>query len=172
MGDLYRLQTSQRRLTIQPAAELERLSCLSAITQEAHCLTSGLTGRNARACPDESLIYEDKERGKEYTFPPGTSLSVPTLVVHTNESLFPNPWTFNPYRWVSPTSNPYATDTHPTKEHVERNDEMSELIARRRRSMLSFMRGLRACIGRHLANAEIAVFLSDDALGSRTVRDG
>ncbi|KAI0854976.1 cytochrome P450 [Xylaria cubensis] len=124
------------------AAELERLPYLSAIVQEAHRLTFGLTGRNARVCPDEPILYKDKERGQTYTFPPGTSLSVSTLVIHTDESLFPDPWTFDPDRWVPSNSASDATDM------------------RRRRSMLSFMRGPRVCIGRHLANAEIAVLLA------------
>ncbi|KAF2966238.1 hypothetical protein GQX73_g7361 [Xylaria multiplex] len=84
------------------AAELERLPYLSAITQEAHRLTFGLTGRNARVCPDEPITYKNKERGQAYTFPPGTSLSASTLVIHTDESLFPDPWAFDPERWVSP----------------------------------------------------------------------
>ncbi|KAI8623360.1 cytochrome P450 [Xylariaceae sp. FL1651] len=155
-----RTELGSRGFTIPTAvAELERLPYLSAITQEAHRLTFGLTGRNARVCPDEPLTYKDKERGNTYTFPPGTSLSVSTLVIHTDESLFPNPWTFDPDRWISATDSPDATDVYPTKEHVERHDEMSLLIARRRRSMLSFMRGPRICIGRHLANAEIAALL-------------
>ncbi|KAI1159306.1 hypothetical protein F5B18DRAFT_637278 [Nemania serpens] len=37
---------------------------------------------------------------------------------------------------------------------------MSLIISRRRRSMLSFMRGPRVCIGRDLANAEMAVVLA------------
>ncbi|KAI0544301.1 cytochrome P450 [Xylaria curta] len=142
------------------AAELERLPYLSAIVQEAHRLTFGLTGRNARVCPDESILYKDRERGQTYTFPSGTSLSASTLVIHTDESLFPDPWTFDPDRWVPLTSTSDAMNMYPDKEHIERDNEMAPQIVRRRRSMLSFMRGPRVCIGRHLANAEIAVLLA------------
>ncbi|KAJ3577087.1 hypothetical protein NPX13_g3484 [Xylaria arbuscula] len=155
-----RTELGSQRFTIPTAAaELERLPYLSAITQEAHRLTFGLTGRNARVCPDETLSYKDKNRGKEYTFPPGTSLSISTLVIHTDESLFPSPWTFDPDRWLSPTHVLDATGVNPNEEHVDKHDETPQPIARRRRSMLSFMRGPRICIGRHLANAEIAVLL-------------
>ncbi|KAI1152511.1 cytochrome P450 [Nemania diffusa] len=152
------------------AAERERLPYLSAIAQEAHRLTFGLTGRNARVCPDEAILYKDKKSGRTYTFPPGTSLSASTLVIHTDESLFPDPWTFDPGRWIQPTSTFDTTEIHPNKES---DDETSLLIGRRRRSMLSFMRGPRVCIGRHLANAEIAVPpRCYGMLGSGAVRNG
>ncbi|KAI8947359.1 cytochrome P450 [Xylaria longipes] len=144
--------------SIPTAAELESLPYLSAITQEAHRLTFGLTGRNARVCPDEPIVY--KKPGQSYVFPPGTSLSVSTLVIHTDESLFSSPWVFDPDRWLPATNAAAATDTSAIKEQKEGQDAASLLISRRRRSMLSFMRGPRVCIGRHLANAEIAVLLA------------
>ncbi|KAI0904518.1 cytochrome P450 [Ustulina deusta] len=149
--------------SIPAAAELERLPYLSAIAQEAHRLTFGLTGRNARVCPDKQIVYEHKKKpGQTSVFPPGTSLSVSTLVIHTDESLFPfpSPWVFDPVRWLPTTNTPDATDTSATKEQKEGQDAASLLVSRRRRSMLSFMRGPRVCIGRHLANAEIAVVLA------------
>ncbi|KAI1277295.1 cytochrome P450 [Xylaria sp. FL0933] len=143
------------------AAQLERLPYLSAIAQEAHRLTFGLTGRNPRVCPDESIVYQSKKDPEQtYIFPPGTSLSVSTLVIHTDESLFPNPWVFDPDRWLPATGTPATTETYATEEQKEEQDATSLLISRRRRSMLSFMRGPRVCIGRHLANAEIAVLLA------------
>ncbi|KUJ11258.1 putative Trichodiene oxygenase [Mollisia scopiformis] len=77
-----------------------------------------------------------KNETKTYTIPPGTSISVSTLLIHTNESIFPDPWKFEPERWTNA-------------------DEAT--LARRRRCMLSFMRGSRACVGMHLANAEMVV---------------
>ncbi|KAI2629785.1 cytochrome P450 [Hypoxylon sp. NC1633] len=148
------------------AAQLERLPYLSTIMQEAHRLTFGLTGRNPRVCPDETVVYaHDKDPRQTYSFPPGTSLSVSTLVIHTDESLFPSPWHFDPDRWLTTsTDNPkglaptdLVTDEEPGEEE---QDATSSLVSRRRRSMLSFMRGPRTCIGRHLANAEMAVLLA------------
>lgn len=120
--------------------QLEQLPYLSGIIQEAHRLTFGLTGRNPRVCPDEALVFsQSAPNGKTYSFeiPAGTSLSTSTLLVHTNESIFPDPWRFEPERWV------------------DSGDGAS--LARRRRSNLSFMRGPRSCIGMHLTNAEMAV---------------
>ncbi len=105
-------------------------------------------------------VSPKKKPGQTSVFPPGTSLSVSTLVIHTDESLFPSPWVFDPGRWLPTTNTPDATDTSATKEQKEGQDAASLLVSRRRRSMLSFMRGPRVCIGRHLANAEIAVVLA------------
>ncbi|KAK1754209.1 Trichodiene oxygenase [Echria macrotheca] len=114
-------------------AELEQLPYLSGIIHEAHRLTFGLTGRNARVSPDDSLTY------KSYNLPAGTSISVPTLVVHTDESLFPDPWRFDPERWIVGTMG---------------NETM---VRRRMKALLAFGRGPRACVGMHLADAQMAV---------------
>jgi cytochrome P450 len=132
-----RSELAQHGNSIASPMRLEQLPYLAAIVREAHRLTFGLSGRNPRVCPDETLTYTDK--ASTYVFPPGTSLSVSTLVIHTDEELFPDPWRFEPMRWLT-------TD--------------QELLARRRRAMLAFMRGPRSCIGKHLANAEIAVLLT------------
>ncbi|KAI0196946.1 cytochrome P450 [Astrocystis sublimbata] len=138
------MQRLRRELAANPtattASQLEQLPYLSAVVQEAHRLTFGLTGRNARIAPNEFLVYKEKDssdQAKTYVLPPGTSLSASTLLIHTDENLFPNPWHFDPERWL------IADQT---------------LLARRRRSMLSFGRGPRICIGMHLANAEMALF--------------
>jgi cytochrome P450 len=130
---MKRLRAELRSRPSASLAELEKLPYLNGIIQEAHRLTFGLTGRNARVCPDQTLKYTDKSSGKTYTFPPGTPLSASSLLVHTNEILFPDPWTFEPERWIGPDS------------------------VARRKSMLSFGRGPRICIGMHLANAEMCM---------------
>lgn len=124
------------------AAQLEQLPYLSAVIQESHRLTFGLTGRNPRVCPDEAVVYTEQNTTggrtpRTYTVPPGTSLSTSTLLVHTDESIFPDPWRFDPGRWT-------ITDDPP-------------MLARRRRFMLSFMRGTRGCLGKNLADAEMAM---------------
>lgn len=127
------------------AAQLEQLPYLSAVAQEAHRLTFGLTGRNPRVCPDEAVVYSDKNttdgssssQPRTYAIPPGTAISASTLLLHTNESLFPDPWRFDPERWTSTNND-------------------AETLGRRRRYMMSFMRGTRGCIGRDLASAQMA----------------
>lgn len=131
----------RKELAANPAAgtasQLGQLPYLSAVAQEAHRLTFGLTGRNARLCPDEALVYT--AAGRTHVLPPGTSLSASTLLVHTDEALFPRPWHFDPDRWL-------AADP--------------ALLARRRRAMLAFGRGPRICVGMHLAHAEMAALIA------------
>ncbi|KAI3322538.1 cytochrome P450 [Xylariaceae sp. AK1471] len=131
------LATHRKSAAAATPAQLEQLPYLSAIIQEAHRLSFGLTGRNPRVCPDNVITYSGETA--TYAFPPGTSLSASTLLIHTDEIIFPEPWRFLPERWLIADQ---------------------AVLARRRRCMLSFMRGPRVCIGRHLANAEMAVLVA------------
>ncbi|KAM7185683.1 Trichodiene oxygenase [Naviculisporaceae sp. PSN 640] len=124
--------------------ELEQLPYLNGIIHESHRLTFGLTGRNPRQAPDETLFYTNPKNGITYSIPPGTSVAAPTLVVHTDETLFPDPWRFDPERWI----------TGPGAGQSERE------IARRKKAMLGFGKGPRQCIGLHLTNAEMTMALA------------
>jgi hypothetical protein len=80
------------------ASQLQQLH-MSAITQEAHRLSFDLTGRNARVCSDETLVYTHKPDGKKehtYAIPPGTPLSSFTLVIHTQRVYIPGPLEVRP----------------------------------------------------------------------------
>ena len=59
-----------------------------------------------------------------------------SLCVHTDENVFPDPWTFNPDRWLGP-------------EGVER-----------RRYQVAFSKGGRKCIGINLAHAELYLIMA------------
>ena len=101
-----------------------------AVITETNRLSFGVTGRLIRYAPRDTLQY------KQYTLPPGTRLSTISLVTHTNESIFPDPWTFDPDRWLGP-------------EGKERN-----------KYQFAFGRGHRKCIGINLANAEITLAIA------------
>ncbi|KAH6670399.1 cytochrome P450, partial [Halenospora varia] len=107
--------------------ELFSLPYMSAIAIEAYRLSFGLTGRNPRVAPNEEMIYTNPTIGKSYHIPPGTPVSTSTLLAHTNENIFSDPWAFNPDRWLG-------------KEGQEK-----------KKYMLSFGKGPRMCIGRELA---------------------
>ena len=110
--------------------ELERLPYLSAVIAEGNRLAFGLTGRSCRVAPNETLHY------KEYTIPPGTPMSTMSLFVNANEEVFPDPWTFNPDRWLEPAAKT------------------------RRKYMMSFGKGSRSCIGMQMAYMELYLTIS------------
>lgn len=109
---------------------LLQLPYLAAICHEANRLSFGLTGRNARIAPDETLQYGP------YILPPGTPMSMTTLCIHTDESIFPDPWTFNPDRWLGPAG----------KE--------------RQKYQYGFGGGSRKCLGIGLAGAELTLVIA------------
>lgn len=105
--------------------ELEQLPYLSAVIAEGNRLSFGVTARVCRIAPDEALQY------KQHTIPPGTPVSMTTLCVHTDETIFPDPWAFNPDRWLGP------------------------LGTERRKYQMAFNKGGRSCVGINLAHAEM-----------------
>lgn len=119
--------------TVSPSAsltELEQLPYLSAVIAEANRLSFGVTARVCRIAPDEDLRY------KEYRIPAGTSVSMITLSVHTDEVVFPDPWAFKPERWLG-------------REGTDR-----------RRYQMAFNKGGRNCVSVNLAHAEMFLALA------------
>ena len=110
--------------------ELEQLPYLSACIAEGNRLSFGVTARVCRIAPDETLQY------KNHTIPPGTPVSMVTLCAHTDEHIFPDPWAFNPDRWLGPEG------------------------AARRKYQMAFNKGGRNCIGINLAHAELFLVIA------------
>lgn len=105
--------------------ELEQLPYLSGVIAEANRLSFGVTARACRIAPDEELRY------RRYTIPAGTPVSMTTLAVHTDETIFPDPWAFHPERWLGADG------------------------AARRKYQMAFSKGGRNCVGINLAHAEM-----------------
>ncbi len=110
--------------------ELEQLPYLSACIAEGNWLSFGVTARVCRIAPDETLRY------KGFAIPPGTPVSMTSLYAHTDEGIFPDPWTFNPDRWLGPEG------------------------VRRRKYQMAFNKGGRICIGINLAHAEMFLVIA------------
>jgi cytochrome P450 len=123
--------------TSAPWMELEKLPYLSAVLEEGNRLSFGVTARTARIA-NESLTYTSSayaapstNNGKSYTIPSGTPVSITTLSAHTSESVFPDPFTFDPERWLD------------------------EAGRERRKFQMAFGKGSRKCLGIELARAEL-----------------
>lgn len=127
--------------TLPPTAswtQLEQLPYLSAVIEEANRLSFGVTARLARIAyepltysPSPYVTTTSSNNAKSYTIPSGTPISITTLSAHTNETVFPDPFKFDPERWLGDHSR------------------------ERRRFQFAFNRGGRKCLGIELANAEL-----------------
>lgn len=121
-------------------SQLEQLPYLSAVIEEGNRLSWGVTARTARIAPHESITYTPSSytagSDKSYTIPPATPISTTTLCVHTDPTIFPDPYAFNPDRFLG-----------------------EEGQARRRFNM-AFNKGSRKCVGIELAHAEIYLALA------------
>jgi cytochrome P450 len=107
--------------------ELEQLPYLSAVIQEGLRLSIGVSTRQHRICPDETLVFDDG--GKKWVIPLGTAIAMSNPIIHFNPELFPEPNKFDPERWIkSPGLEKY---------------------------LWSFSKGPRQCLGINLAYAEI-----------------
>ncbi|KAL5325161.1 hypothetical protein ACEPPN_006284 [Leptodophora sp. 'Broadleaf-Isolate-01'] len=105
---------------------VEKLPYLSAVIQEGLRLSYGLSTRLARIAPNEALQY------KEYSIPAGTPVGMTSVMMHHNETIFPDSYTFTPERWMDPGA-----------------------AKKLERYMVTFTRGSRQCIGMNLAKAEL-----------------
>ena len=111
-------------------SDVEKLPYLAAVLAEANRLSFGVTSRLLRIASHETLQY------RQYILPPGTRMCTTTLVAHTNETIFPDPWTFKPERWLG------------------------EAGKERQKYQLAFGKGNRKCLGINVANAILCLAIA------------
>ncbi|GFN11072.1 cytochrome P450 [Aspergillus tubingensis] len=138
---LEKLRRELRAVPIPSSwTQLEQLPYLSAVIEEGNRLSFGVTARSARIA-FEPLTYTPSSyvsstcppstKSKSYTIPPGTPICTTTLSAHTADAVFPDPFVFDPERWLGDAG----------KE--------------RRRFQMAFNKGGRKCLGMELARAEL-----------------
>ncbi|KAK6081697.1 cytochrome P450 [Seiridium cupressi] len=113
------------------ASALEKLPYLASVIMEGLRLSPGIAARMQRIAPDRDLFYD------RWRIPAGTPVGMTSVLLHTDESLYPEPRRFNPDRWVDGGS--------------QRNIS---------KSYAPFSRGTRVCLGMHFAWAEMYLALS------------
>ena len=113
--------------------QLEQMDYLTAIVYETLRLFHGVSQRLQRIFPDRPLQY------KAWTIPPGTPTSMTSVHVHSNPSIFPNPYLFNPDRWLPLHTTPRLQQKY----------------------LVAFGKGSRSCVGMELGKAEIATALAN-----------
>lgn len=126
-------------------AQLEKLPYLAAVVLEGFRISYGVSHRLQRVAPNEALIYG------EYMIPPGTPVSMTSIFMHENPSVFPEPKAFKPERWLNAAdraNHDTATATADGAGH------------RLEKYLVNFGKGTRSCLGRYLAEAEIYLTLA------------
>lgn len=76
-----------------PLKQLEQLPYLTAVLTEGMRLSPAVASRAARVT-DKDLSYE------RWRIPAGTPVGMTTLLMHTDETLYPDPMRFIPDRWL------------------------------------------------------------------------
>ncbi|KAI1264400.1 cytochrome P450 [Xylariaceae sp. FL1019] len=106
---------------------LEKLPYLTAVLTEGLRLSPAVATRMSVIAPDRDLFYGNLR------IPPGTPVGMTTLLMQTDEDVFPDPLRFDPERWL----------------------EDGELAKTVPNAFAPFGKGTRICVGMHLAWAEL-----------------
>ncbi|KAJ4423384.1 hypothetical protein N0V82_001988 [Gnomoniopsis sp. IMI 355080] len=106
--------------------QLERMPYLTAVLTEGLRMSPGVATRLARIAPDRDLMYDD------WRIPAGTPVGMTTVLMHYDESVYPEPERFDPGRWLD----------------VKNRRRLEKVFG-------PFSRGTRICLGMHLAWIEL-----------------
>jgi len=115
-------------VNLESWARLETLPYLYGIVMEGLRLSYGESARSPRVQGDENLVYRGRYRGKqyEYVIPKGTPVGMSAVLMHHDDSIYPDSDKFVPERWTDDQGN-------------RRKDP--------ERGFISFSRGSRQCLG-------------------------
>lgn len=82
------------RSSVIDLKKLEQLPFLTATIMEGLRLSPGVATRMARIAPDRDIFY------KNWRIPAGTPVGMTTVLMHTDEDIYPDPYSFQPERWM------------------------------------------------------------------------
>jgi cytochrome P450 len=123
--------------------QLEKLPFLTAVLKEGLRMGHGAATRSARIAPDTAL------KCGTWTIPAGTPVAMTVPLTHWDESIFPDPHTFEPHRWLGANASQLE------------------------RYLVAFSKGSRGCVGMNLAWAELYMCTAGvfRRFGSKDVRE-
>jgi len=123
---------------------LANLPYLTGVIKEGLRLGCGVSSRLQRI-PHEPLLFPDSTKHRDWIIPAGTPVSMTSMLVHHDESIFPNSEKFQPERWEDPRLEQY---------------------------LVAFSKGSRQCLGMNLAWAEMHLWVSSvfRRFGSQVIR--
>ncbi|KAF2004225.1 putative cytochrome P450 [Amniculicola lignicola CBS 123094] len=121
-----------------PCRVVESLPYLRAVINEALRMATGVCGRLPRRNPSEAMTYT--ANGKTHVLPPGTVVSMSIYDIHFNPAIFPNPHSFDPFRWLAAPS---------------------PALSRMEKYLVPFGKGARQCVGLELAKQQILLTVAN-----------
>jgi hypothetical protein len=119
--------------TMHNLVAIEHLPYLAAVIQESLRIAIGASHRSPRISRTDTLFTNHKT-GEAYIIPAGTPMCMSHALLFRDASIFPEPTTFRPERWIE----------NPKLERYQ----------------FAFSKGTRACIGINLAMAELYLMIA------------
>lgn len=130
---------------IQSGPRLSGCKYLRAVIDESLRAAPPFVGtlwRELKPSPDKNVVIDG------YLIPAGTMIGVNPYCIMHNELYFPNPFVFQPERWLEP--DPGTTET---RENIE-----TRAIARQ--AFAAFALGETGCVGKSMAYQEISLIVA------------
>lgn len=115
---LQRLRGELATIDTRNLKVLEQLPYLKAVLMEGLRISPALGTRMARIAPDTDLFYD------QWRIPASIPMGMTLVLLHADETVYPDPRRFNPDRWIGPDGGQKLEKT-----------------------FAPFLRGTRACLG-------------------------
>lgn len=125
--------------------KIDKLSYLNALFEENSRVHTSIPGAEPRVV--DRLFKVTLNNGEEIVVPKGTVISCQPYSIHRDKNTFPDPYSFNPERWLQNAN--------------ESDQEFKNRIQRQQKFMMPFGKGIRMCLGMHLALIEMKAAIAN-----------